>query len=194
MFHLYSFKFAQNKCPTYMNKVFRPAENIRINTRNSYLKLKHPNWLYKTILRLSHLSKAELLLFSTRSFSKLYFLFSLMWHFKHILALPVHPTKLLSYTTKKPVNQLILEIKLSSKGFSGNNFIVLFKLVLPCFINQFSLRSSLNLLESVAKMLKSSKFIVQLHCKRWSNIAGCLTFFRCFPVRLDIPMCSIDQV
>ena len=76
------FKFAQNKCLTYMNKVFRPAENIRINTRNSYLKLKHPNWLYKTILRLNHLSKAELLLFSARSFSKLYFLFSLMWHFK----------------------------------------------------------------------------------------------------------------
>ena len=25
-----------------MNKVFRPTENIRINTRNSYLKLSHP--------------------------------------------------------------------------------------------------------------------------------------------------------
>ena len=25
-----------------MNEVFRPAENIRINTRNSYLKLSHP--------------------------------------------------------------------------------------------------------------------------------------------------------
>ena len=29
------FKFVQNKCPVYMNEVFRPAENIRINTRNS---------------------------------------------------------------------------------------------------------------------------------------------------------------
>ena len=33
------FKFVQNKCPVYMNKVFRLAENIIINTRNSYLKL-----------------------------------------------------------------------------------------------------------------------------------------------------------
>ena len=36
------FKFVQNKCPAYMNEVFRPAENIRINTRNNYLKLSHP--------------------------------------------------------------------------------------------------------------------------------------------------------
>ena len=36
------FKFVQSKWPTYMNEVFRPAENIRINTRNSYLKLSHP--------------------------------------------------------------------------------------------------------------------------------------------------------
>ena len=33
------FKFVQNKCPAYMNEVFRPAENMRINTRNSFLKL-----------------------------------------------------------------------------------------------------------------------------------------------------------
>ena len=36
------FKFVQNKCPAYMNEVFRPAENIRINTRNSFLKLNQP--------------------------------------------------------------------------------------------------------------------------------------------------------
>ena len=35
-------KFVQNKCPGYMNKVFRPALNMRINTRNSFLKLNHP--------------------------------------------------------------------------------------------------------------------------------------------------------
>ena len=29
------FKFVQNKCSAYMNDIFRPAENIRINTRNS---------------------------------------------------------------------------------------------------------------------------------------------------------------
>ena len=32
------FKFVQNKCQAYMNEVFRRAENIRINTRNSYLR------------------------------------------------------------------------------------------------------------------------------------------------------------
>ena len=36
------FKFVPNKCPAYMNEVFRPAENIRINTRNSFLELSHP--------------------------------------------------------------------------------------------------------------------------------------------------------
>ena len=37
------FKSFQNKCPAYMNEVFRPTENIRINTRNCYFKLKHPS-------------------------------------------------------------------------------------------------------------------------------------------------------
>ena len=36
------FKFVQNKCPAYMNEVFRSAENMTINTRNSFLKLNHP--------------------------------------------------------------------------------------------------------------------------------------------------------
>ena len=36
------FKFVQNKCPAYMNEVFRSAENMRINTRNTSLKLNHP--------------------------------------------------------------------------------------------------------------------------------------------------------
>ena len=35
-------KFVQNKCPAYMSEVFRSAENITINTRNSYLKLSRP--------------------------------------------------------------------------------------------------------------------------------------------------------
>ena len=36
------FNFVQNKCAAYMNEVFRLAEKIRINTRNSYPKLNHP--------------------------------------------------------------------------------------------------------------------------------------------------------
>ena len=35
-------QFVQNKCPAYMNEVFRLAENITINMRNNYLKLSHP--------------------------------------------------------------------------------------------------------------------------------------------------------
>ena len=31
-----------------MNEVFRPAENMRINTRNSFLKLNHPFWKTST--------------------------------------------------------------------------------------------------------------------------------------------------
>ena len=42
----------------------------------------------------------------------------------------------------------------------------------------------MNLLQSVGKMLKSSKFIARLHCNRWSDIADCLMFLRHFPVRL----------
>ena len=35
-------------------------------------------------------------------------------------------------------------------------------------------------------MLKSSKFMAQLHCNRWSDIADCLTFLSSFPVILAI--------
>ena len=42
------FKFVQNKYPAYMNEVFRPAENKRINTRNSYLKSSFSKNQYRT--------------------------------------------------------------------------------------------------------------------------------------------------
>ena len=58
------------------------------------------------------------------------------------------------------------------------------------FIKRLFLRSNLNLLDSAAKILKLSKFIMQLHCNSWSDIADCLTFFGHFPVRLEIPMWS----
>ena len=35
-------QICSSKCPAYMNEVFRPAENMRINTKNSFLKLNHP--------------------------------------------------------------------------------------------------------------------------------------------------------
>ena len=39
---LYSNVFRRNVQPMWMNEVFRQAETIRINMRNSYLKLNHP--------------------------------------------------------------------------------------------------------------------------------------------------------
>ena len=51
------FKFVQNKCPAYMNEVSRSAENLRINTRNSYLKLNHP--FRKTNTRKNSLSSIK---------------------------------------------------------------------------------------------------------------------------------------
>ena len=102
------------------------------------------------------------------------FLFNIT--FKNILDLPIHRTKLLLYINTKSDNHVILEIKLSR------------------FIIKLSLKSDLKLLQSVAKILKPSTFMAQLHCNRWSDIADCLMFLRRFPVRLDIPMCSAALV
>ena len=48
------FKFVQNQCLAYMNEVFWPAENVRIDTRKSFLKLNHP--FQKTSTRQKSLS------------------------------------------------------------------------------------------------------------------------------------------
>lgn len=69
----------------------------------------------------------------------------------------VHAMKLLLYTEK---NSDICDIKNKTvilKSSSGNDFIDLFRISLSHFTNKFSLRSNLNFLVSVAKMLKSSK-------------------------------------
>ena len=50
--------------------------------------------------------------------------------------------------------------------------------------------STLNLFESPAKISKSSKLIVQLHCHRWAGIVDWLTFLRILPIRLLISMRS----
>ena len=34
--------YVKNKCPFYINEVFRSAGKIRINTENSYRKLNYP--------------------------------------------------------------------------------------------------------------------------------------------------------
>ena len=80
-----------------------------------------------------------------------------------------------------------------SKNSNGNDFIILFKIGLSRFINKLFLKSNFNLLESVAKGLKSSKFMAQLHCNRWSDITDCLTFLKLFPIKSEIPMCLAAQ-
>ena len=49
-----------------------------------------------------------------------------------------------------------------------------FKTGLSRFIKRLSLKINLNLLDCAAAICKISKFIVQLHCNRLSDIANCL--------------------
>ena len=65
-----------------------------------------------------------------------------MQHLKHILALSVRRIRLLLCTeTKSDIgNKVAILIKSSNE----NDFITLFKIGLPRFINKFSLRSNLN--------------------------------------------------
>ena len=123
---------------------------------------EHSNWLYKIMLWLSHLFQVELSLFSKTAFSKTTYSFLYKLTFSK-----TYPSSVSTYN----------EIKESTNS-GGNNFIVLFKIGLSCFMNKFSFRSNLNLVESVTKMLKSSKFMAQLHCNRWSDIADGLMLFR----------------
>ena len=71
---------------------------------------------------------------------------------------------------------------------------VLFNWGWSCLINKLSLIRSLNLFASEARISKWSKSIEQLHSSRGSDTAYCLTHLRCFPVKLDIPMCSAALV
>ena len=52
------------------------------------------------------------------------------------------------------------------------------------FFNKLCCRSNLYLLEFLAKMLKSSKFMAQLNCNSWSD---CLTVLRCFSCKIGDP-------
>ena len=63
-------------------------------------------------------------------------------------------------------------------SFNGNDLIVLFKW----------------LFASEARISKLSKSIEQLHSSRWSDATECFTFLRCFPLKLEIPMCSVALV
>ena len=56
----------------------------------------------------------------------------------------------------------------------------LIKSGLSRFIKRLSLRSNLDLLDSAAKILKLSMFIMQLHYNRWSDIADVLTILGVF--------------
>ena len=100
-------------------------------------------WLHKTILGLNHffqISRAFALFKTTFSF-----LFNIT--LKTYPSSSVHRMKLPLYIKTKSDNHVILQIKLlfQSKSSYGNNFIVLFKIGLPHFINKLSLSSNLNI-------------------------------------------------
>ena len=63
----------------------------------------------------------------------------------------------------------------------------LFKIGLSRFINKFSLISDLSLLQSLAKILKSSKFMGQLHCNKGSGNGDCLNVFEAFSCKIGKP-------
>ena len=56
--------------------------------------------------------------------------------------------------------------------------------------SKLSLTSKLILLESLYKMVKSSKFMLQSQVSKWSEITDCLTFLRRLFVKCEIPRCS----
>ena len=66
-----------------------------------------------------------------------------------------------------------LNCHFNQRDLKWKDFIVLFKRFLSCFISKLSLRSNLSILESLAKMLKSAKFMAHLHCNRLLGIATC---------------------
>ena len=61
-------------------------------------------------------------------------------------------------------------------------------------INKLSLLSKLILLESLEKMVKSLKFMLQLQVSTWSEVADCLTFLKHLFVKCEIPICSVLHI
>ena len=70
-----------------------------------------------------------------------------------------------------------------SSNSNGKDLTVLFKVGLSQDISKFSLISKLILLESLDKMVKSSKFMLQFQVSKWSEI-------RHLFVKCEIPICS----
>ena len=58
-------------------------------------------------------------------------------------------------------------------------------------IIKFSLIASLNLFASGAIISEWWKSVKELHWSRWSDTTDCLSHSRRFPVKLEIPMCSV---
>ena len=77
-----------------------------------------------------------------------------------------------------------------SNNSSGKDLTVLFKMGLSRDISKLSLISKLILLESLDKMVKSSKFMLQSQVSKWSEIADCLIFLIRLFVKCEIPICS----
>ena len=77
-----------------------------------------------------------------------------------------------------------------SNNSNGKDLTVLFKMGLSRDISKLSLISKLILLESLDKMVKSSKFMLQSQVSKWSEIADCLIFLIRLFVKCEIPICS----
>ena len=88
----------------------------------------------------------------------------------------------------------LYERRSQSKSFNRNDLMFLLNWGWSRLINKLSLIRSLNLFASKARISKWSKSIKQLHSSRWSDTADCLTHLRCFPVNIEIPMCSAALV
>ena len=57
-------------------------------------------------------------------------------------------------------------------------------------ITKLSLINKLIVLESLEKMVKSSKFMLQSQVSKWSEIADCITFLRRLFIKCEIAICS----
>ena len=77
-------------------------------------------------------------------------------------------------------------------SFNRKDLMVLFDWDWSCLINKLSLKRSLNMYQRLE--YQNNQSIEQLHSSWWSDTADCLTLLRCFPVKLDILICSAALV
>ena len=118
----------------------------------------------------------------------LFFCWALLFH--QGIVITVIFKKLHTFLLKRQSKRYAIIKFCHSNNSSGKDLTVLFKMGLSRDISKLSLISKLILLESLDKMVKSSKFMLQSQVSKWSEIADCLTFLRRLFVRWEIPIYS----